>query len=115
MYLPLSDSAVETIEPPPMIAAIPLIATLATFIAFMLVLFLVYKLYRRMMTDQVHMHSSPSTMFYEYNRSPRPQNSHPAYGAVQHERRQETTHNNVAWLKTRDQLLKKYAATESPV
>ncbi|KAG2177355.1 hypothetical protein INT43_008012 [Umbelopsis isabellina] len=109
MYLPLTDPAVQAIE------YSPVITTLATFIAFTLVLFLVYKLYRHMVTERVQTDSLPSTMFYEYNRSPRPQNSHPAYGAVQHDRHQETMHNNVAWLKARDQLLKKYAATESPV
>ncbi|KAJ2956306.1 hypothetical protein NQZ79_g7825 [Umbelopsis isabellina] len=115
MYLPLTDPALEAIGPPPVIVAVPVIATVITFIGFTLVLFLVFKLYRHMMTEQVQAHSLPSAMFYEYNRSPRPQTPRQAYGAVQHDRRQETTHNNSAWLKTREELLKKYAATESPV
>jgi uncharacterized phage-associated protein len=64
-----------------------------------------------MMTEQPQPHTLSSAMFYEYNRSPRPQSHNQSYGAVSQDRHQEITHNNSAWLKTREELLKKYAAT----
>lgn len=105
-----------TIQPLSSIAICLIVGTLAALCVLVLFIVLAYQRYQVSQSEQSLIVTKRSYTFYDYNRPPRLRINGPNYGAMKQTVKPQISSDKVVeWIKTRDELLNKYAATEDIV
>jgi hypothetical protein len=109
-------NATTTIQPLSSIAICLVVATLAALCILVLFIVLAYQRYQVSQSEQSLIVTTRSYTFYDYNRPPRLRTNESNYGAMKQTVKPQIPPDKVIeWIKTRDELLNKYAATEDIV
>jgi hypothetical protein len=112
-YFAYRINTTTTIQPLSSIAICLVVGTLAALCILVLFIVLAYQRYQVNQSEQSLIVTTPSYTFYDYNRPPRLRTNGSNYGAMKQTVKPQISPDNVIeWIKTRDELLNKYAATE---